>query len=560
MPAMLDDPTAPAIYRVSGTPPYPLPYSPLPPDIGLRQVTLRDRVTIATLVPFSTASQVPPKLTAYLCALLNREIEKGDTYPMLTPLPLSSFGPYWFANFGAVMLLGDLQTVEEVSQMEARGVDWARECLGSFYVKPNYPGRSSHVCNGGFLVTDAARNRGTNVASLRIWDGLGFKRIGRVKGCGNLKSFPDQYVDAIIFGRDLGGEGDEYVSEERFDKIRFYLKTGTYPNGSDRAEKSRLRSAATHYRLVPNPTGSGDGEEDKLMLKGKEVVADPNKQYEIACATHATNHGGINKTTAGIAEKYHWVRIKETVSAAIRGCAQCKDLAPKPSQAYLDRQQRKGKDLVEPSLARSHGDVVVAREDDSPVLDPQPDLTEEGMAPEHRQTEAGAEDAMVDIHHQEEANSLPLSHEDQHRPAPTANMHYNPLSTVAGTDYEDMPVDPQIMQSIHDWTQQHPEPEPYISGSHTLYGPQPDAVTSHIEINGGDESDTMALDTQPHEGTLAHELMITNPEHDDEGMESNLQADPEAQLLPGTAGGEGQSQRREELHGQQSQQLGGRNG
>ncbi|KAK0934520.1 Protein spt10 [Friedmanniomyces endolithicus] len=532
MPAMLDDPTAPAIYRVSGTPPYPLPSSPLPPDIGLRQVTLRDRVTIATLVPFSTASQVPPKLTAYLCELLNREIEKGDTYPMLTPLPLASFGPYWFANFGAVMLLGDLQSVEEVSQMEGRGVDWARQCLGSFYVKPNYPGRSSHVCNGGFLVTDAARNRGvgrlmgegylkwaprlgytysvfnlvyeTNVASLRIWDGLGFKRIGRVKGCGNLKSFPDQYVDAIVFGRDLGGEGDEYVSEERFDKIRFYLKTGTYPNGSDRAEKSRLRSAATHYRLVPNPTGSGDGEEDKLMLKGKEVVADPNKQYEIACATHAMNHGGINKTTAGIAEKYHWVRIKETVSAAIRGCAQCKDMAPKPSQAYLDRQQRRGKDPVESSLTRSQSDVVVARADDSPVLDPQPEPEQAGT---------GAEDITTDGHHLRGAeNSLSPSHEEQQRPAPTANMHYNPPPIVAGTDYEDMPVDPQIIQSIHDWTQQHPESDPYNTGPNTLYEPQPEMMTRTSAVNGGGDGNgdggDMALDAQPHDGTPARELMM----------------------------------------------------
>lgn len=209
---MLDDPTAPAIYRVSGPEPYPMPFGPLPPEITVRQVTLRDRVTIATLIPFSSPNQVPPKLTAYLCELLNREIEKGDTYPMMDPMPLSSFGPYWFSNFGAAMIMGDLQSLEEVAQMEERGADWSRECLGSFYVKPNYPGRSSHVCNGGFLVGEAARNRGvgrlmgecylewapklgyaysvfnlvyeTNVASLRIWDALGFKRIGRVKGCG----------------------------------------------------------------------------------------------------------------------------------------------------------------------------------------------------------------------------------------------------------------------------------------------------------------------------------------------------------------------------------------
>ena len=43
----------------------------------------------------------------------------------------------------------------------------------------------------------------TNVASIKIWDGLGFERIGRVKGCGKLKSYPGRKVDAIIFGREL---------------------------------------------------------------------------------------------------------------------------------------------------------------------------------------------------------------------------------------------------------------------------------------------------------------------------------------------------------------------
>lgn len=161
----------------------------------------------------------------------------------------------------------------------------------------------------------------TNVASCRIWDALGFKRIGRVKGCGNLKSYPGELVDAIIYGRDLGQE-DDFVSEERFDKIRFYLKNGKYPNGADRAEKSRLRSAATHYKLTPGK----DDEPEKLWLKGKEVIADPQKQYEIARDLHHKSHGGINKTTAAIAELYHWVRIKETVSQVIRNCPECSEM------------------------------------------------------------------------------------------------------------------------------------------------------------------------------------------------------------------------------------------
>jgi GNAT superfamily N-acetyltransferase len=160
MPAMLEDPTAPLIYRNSGEMPYPLPGGPLPLGIAPRQVTLRDRVTIATIIPFSSFNQVPVTLLAYLSDQFSREIEKGDTYPMLEPLPLEAFGPYWFGVFGAIMLLGDIESIEEVHRMARQGHDWEKACLGSFYIKPNYPGRSSHICNGGFLVTDGARNRG----------------------------------------------------------------------------------------------------------------------------------------------------------------------------------------------------------------------------------------------------------------------------------------------------------------------------------------------------------------------------------------------------------------
>lgn len=156
---MLDDPTAPVIYRTSGDMPYP-PNGSLPPGIAPRQVILRDRVTIATLIPFSSPDQVPITLLAYLADQLGREIEKGDTYPMIDPLPLEAFGPYWFGVFGAIMLMGDIPSIEEIHRMAREGHDWEKACLGSFYIKPNYPGRSSHVCNGGFLVTDGARNRG----------------------------------------------------------------------------------------------------------------------------------------------------------------------------------------------------------------------------------------------------------------------------------------------------------------------------------------------------------------------------------------------------------------
>ena len=158
---MLDDPTSPVIFRTSGDGVHISGGGGiLPREIQPRSVTLRDRVTQATLVPFSSVLQVPRQLVAYLCSQLNKEIEKGDTYPMTDPMTIDDFGNYWFANFGAVMLLGDIRDPYDVMAMAQTNTDWEKACLGSFYIKPNYPGRSSHVCNGGFLVTDGSRNRG----------------------------------------------------------------------------------------------------------------------------------------------------------------------------------------------------------------------------------------------------------------------------------------------------------------------------------------------------------------------------------------------------------------
>ncbi|KAK2797388.1 hypothetical protein FQN50_009189 [Emmonsiellopsis sp. PD_5] len=441
MPAVHDDPSAPLIFRAPGQP-------QLPPAVYPRQVTLRDRVTVATLLPFASPAAVPRSLLAYLCDQLNKEIEKGDTYPMIDPLPLDAFAPYWFSNFGAVMLLGNISTVHGVQILESEGADWRKLCLGSFNIKPNYPGRSSHVCNGMFLVTDASRNRGVgrlmgegylewapqlgytysvfnlvyenNVASCRIWDALGFKRIGKVPQAGNLRSYPGQLVDAIIYGRDLGPEGEDFVSEERFDKIRYYLKHSKYPTGADRAEKSRLRSAATHYKLV----GGQNGEPEKLMLKDKEVVSDPQQQYEIARQVHLQQHGGINKTTATIALKYHWVRIKETVSMVIKNCPQCKEAPKAPAAA-------------------SSSDVSLPRREKSSSSRERTYMSPNGF-------ETPPDQLINDQQYDNKDNNLFATTHPQ--------MMHGTVDAMA--DYTDIPLDPQIMDDI----QQHLPTFPHHSG------------------------------------------------------------------------------------------------
>ncbi|KAG8199280.1 hypothetical protein JTE90_003702 [Oedothorax gibbosus] len=101
--------------------------------------------------------------------------------------------------------------------------------VGAFYVKPNFPGRSSHICNAGFVVHRDHRNKGvgeflyrsylriardlgyegsffnivyaTNVGSLRICRKLGFVEVGVIPRAGRMKGLG--YVDAHQFYYDL---------------------------------------------------------------------------------------------------------------------------------------------------------------------------------------------------------------------------------------------------------------------------------------------------------------------------------------------------------------------
>ncbi|KAI0116119.1 hypothetical protein F4776DRAFT_666442 [Hypoxylon sp. NC0597] len=541
MPAIMDDPDSPTIYRVSGQPPFPDPNKPeLPPNVIPRQVTLRDRQTIATVVPFASRDQVPASLLAYLSDQFAKEIEGGDTYPMIDPMPLDKFSAYWFQNFAGIMLLGQIESAADVVE----GKDWSRECLGSFYIKPNYPGRSSHVCNGGFLVTDASRNRGvgrlmgesyldwapklgytysvfnlvyeTNVASCKIWDALGFKRIGRVKGCGNLKSYPDRLIDAIIYGRDLGpdaeGNGEPLlVSEERFDKIKFYLKYGRYPNGSDRSMKARLRSAATHYKLLDN---------DVLMLKDKEVISDPVRQMDISRRLHeAGGHAGINKTTATIAEKYHWSRIKETVSDVIRTCDQCKETGKTSSIQNTPNSRRLNVNSNCPPIGVSPMSSTLATPDSGSVG--ATDRVLELQAPTHNDlpTLVGPPNPYA---HPSDITSLlnppmqapPDAGLPPHHPLMQSQLHHDSAATLASLhEAVDMyhPIDPQIIsQSTH-----HHQPGPHHHHPHAFNSFHPSDTVTHSSPHPSHTSLPGHEPYSPHEThtTLHTSVPFPTPTH-----------------------------------------------
>jgi len=191
-------------------------------------------------------AQVVPGLVKYLHKVFAEELERGLTYPQEIRVgeeyALEMFEAYYFAADVLVAVRGEGSSGEEI--LDGGEVDLGiedavkgrsmEECIaGCYYVKPNYPGRSSHICNAGFLVPPSQRGRGigavlarsylyyaprlgfeasvfnlvyvNNAASVRLWEALGFTKAGLIPRAGRLKkvdgSEGEQFVDAYVFYR-----------------------------------------------------------------------------------------------------------------------------------------------------------------------------------------------------------------------------------------------------------------------------------------------------------------------------------------------------------------------
>ncbi|MEH2418981.1 GNAT family N-acetyltransferase [Nostoc sp.] len=152
-------------------------------------------------------------------ALLNVVIIEGKTYPQKQPLSPAEFSAYWL-NKDAFVVRTSVQDATHKP----------KEILGAFYLKPNFLGRCSHICNAGFIVQPELRGQGigrfmgeamlliaanlgyeavmfnlvfeTNIPSIRLWQSLGFEIIGRIGRAAKLGN--EQLVDALIMYRALG--------------------------------------------------------------------------------------------------------------------------------------------------------------------------------------------------------------------------------------------------------------------------------------------------------------------------------------------------------------------
>ncbi|OSD00200.1 hypothetical protein PYCCODRAFT_1371683 [Trametes coccinea BRFM310] len=191
-----------------------------------------------------------PGLVDYLHGVFADELAAGRTYPQEIlpgqPYTRAQFDAYYFAADVLVAVLGlpapegaaDPLNAPDGTQIPigfaeaVAGRTWEDCIAGCYYVKPNYPGRSSHICNAGFLVPSVQRGRGigtvlarsylhygprlgyeasvfnlvyvNNVASVKLWEALDFTKAGRIPRAGRLRTADgtgEEYVDAWVFYR-----------------------------------------------------------------------------------------------------------------------------------------------------------------------------------------------------------------------------------------------------------------------------------------------------------------------------------------------------------------------
>jgi len=153
--------------------------------------------------------------------LMNDVIVEGKTWPFMDVFEdMDSYKSYFHSHSAFAVKFQDT------------GVH-GNDVLGCFYIKPNFPGRCSHVCNGGFITNPSYRGLGVgafmgenfkrlakdlgyraslfnlvfanNTASVKLWQKLGFTQLAIIPKVAVLEG-SEGYVDAYQFHCDFYAE------------------------------------------------------------------------------------------------------------------------------------------------------------------------------------------------------------------------------------------------------------------------------------------------------------------------------------------------------------------
>ena len=145
-----------------------------------------------------------------ICEIFRKVTETGDTYVYPAGMSDESIRRAWMAD------------LTYVASLDGRAV-------GTYILKPNQPGRGSHIANGSFMVHPECRGHGvgrvmgyhaidkarensframqfnmviaTNRPAVRLWRSLGFQVIGTVPQGFRHKELG--YVDVLVMFRFL---------------------------------------------------------------------------------------------------------------------------------------------------------------------------------------------------------------------------------------------------------------------------------------------------------------------------------------------------------------------
>jgi hypothetical protein len=156
--------------------------------------------------------------------LMNYVIEEGRAWPFEEVFEASeSFRGYFLSHAAfCVRPVSEVSETENGEDEDTRSIDDtnndSNKILGCFYIKPNFPGRCSHICNGGFIVDVTQRGWkvgslmgsaflpfakslgykssyfnlvfASNVASIKLWNKLDMKCVATIPNAARLNGMP----------------------------------------------------------------------------------------------------------------------------------------------------------------------------------------------------------------------------------------------------------------------------------------------------------------------------------------------------------------------------------
>jgi GNAT superfamily N-acetyltransferase len=167
-----------------------------------------DAVVISAYGTEIAVGPLRPDEQGLLYEVFRGVVESGDGFPHAPPLTREVFDELWAGPSTAAI----------AARVDGR-------LAGAYYLKPNFPGRASHIANAGYVVAEGSRGRGVGRALVEdsiarapllgydavqfnlvfasnparaLYEELGWREIGRV---------PDAVggEDAVIYWRGVGG-------------------------------------------------------------------------------------------------------------------------------------------------------------------------------------------------------------------------------------------------------------------------------------------------------------------------------------------------------------------